>query len=70
VHAVRSLKRRPLGNAAEWRREEGTVKRTRRWLRRRRDLYPTVLPAYLLPPTGGNVVFDRSLRRARDDSTL
>ncbi|HXA74641.1 MAG TPA: hypothetical protein VNV83_10395 [Acidimicrobiales bacterium] len=46
------------------------MKRTRRWLRRRRDLYPTVLPSYLLPPTGGgNVVFDRSLRRARDDST-
>jgi hypothetical protein len=50
-------------------REEGTVKRTRRWLRRRRELYPTVLPSYLLPPSGGNLVFDPSLRRARDEST-
>jgi hypothetical protein len=64
-----SLERRPLGTTTEWRREEGTVKRTKRWLRRRRDLYPAVLPSYLLPPLGGNLVFDPSLRRARDEGT-
>ncbi|HEY1444223.1 MAG TPA: hypothetical protein VGF51_04935 [Acidimicrobiales bacterium] len=45
------------------------MKRTKRWLRRRRDLYPAVLPSYLLPPLGGNLVFDPSLRRARDEGT-
>ena len=44
------------------------MKRTKRWLRRRRALYPTVVPSYLLPPCGGDVVFDPSLRRARDES--
>jgi hypothetical protein len=56
------------GSAKEWRRKEGTVKRTKRWLRRRRDLYPAVLPSYLLPPLGGDVVFDPSLRRARTEN--
>jgi hypothetical protein len=50
------------------RREEGTVKRTKRWLRRRRELYPAVLPSYLLPPIEGSLVFDPSLRRARDEN--
>ena len=45
------------------------MKRTKRWLRRRRELYPAVLPPYLLPPAGGNLVFDPSLQRARDEST-
>jgi hypothetical protein len=68
VHADRSLndatgrKGREGGTS-----EEGTVKRTKGWLRRRRALYPAVLPFYLLPPTRGNLVFDPSLRRARDE---
>ena len=66
---VRSLERLPPGTTTQWQREEGTVKKTKRWLRRRRDLYPPVLPSYLLPPNGGNLVFDPSLRRARDEST-
>jgi hypothetical protein len=45
-----------------------TVKRTKRWLRRRRQLYPAVLPSYLLPPNEGSLVFDPSLRRARDEN--
>jgi hypothetical protein len=44
------------------------VRRIRRKLRRGRALYPSVLPSYLLPPTGGEVVFDPSLRRARDEA--
>lgn len=56
------------GTTTGWRREEGTMKRTKRWLRRRRELYPTDLPSYLLPPSGGNLVFDPSLRRARDEN--
>ena len=47
--------------------KEGRVKRTKRWLRRRRDLYPAVLPSYLRPPIGGTLVFDPSLRRAGDE---
>lgn len=43
------------------------MKRTKRWLRKQRELYPAVLPSYLLPPIGGNLVFDPSLRRARDE---
>ena len=44
------------------------MKRTKRWLRRRRELYPAVLPSYLLPPIEGSLVFDPSLRRARDEN--
>jgi hypothetical protein len=58
----------PPGTTTAWRREEGTVKRTKRWLRRRREIYPAVLPSYLLPPIGGSLVFDPSLRRARDET--
>ena len=36
------------------------MKRTKRWLRKQRELYPAVLPSYLLPPIGGNLVFDPS----------
>jgi hypothetical protein len=43
------------------------MRRTKRKLRRRRSLYPLVLPSYLLPPGFGKVVFDPSLRRARDE---
>jgi hypothetical protein len=36
-------------------------------MRRRRALYPTLLPSYPFPPVDGNIVFDPSLRRARDE---
>jgi hypothetical protein len=39
----------------------------KRRLRRRRALYPDVLPSYLLPPVSAEVVFDPSLHRARDE---
>ena len=54
--------------AAEVPMRGATVRRMRRKLRRGRALYPSVLPSYLLPPTAGEVVFDPSLRRARDEA--